>query len=688
MRLADTPTNLIPQGWRVRVARGFSRLHGLRAAIGWQPAALLLFAALLFFGAYQIERPTTINVGGPHEFTFLQNWHPALVTDDSRDSYRWTDATSFVVLKGLGGGRERRVLLRLRSGRPPGVAQPVSVLVNGIEIGRLTAGPDWQMAQFEVRGTAAAARGLVIEVRTPVDRVPKMGATPVGVQVDRIRVETTDDGVTIPAWGTLGTLLLIALLLYLIASRIVSILPLEPARSRGAAAFAAGVAVFLLGWLFAEARAAVAATVGTLLLVLIGVYATLFLPPLLVRGGQRLGLAVSRPEATALGAVLALGVGLKIGGLLYPDIVVIDLAWHTRWERALLRGDFATLYFPSDLSSGPREWGAGVLIPKSPLYYLVMAPFAVLPFGVGPGLKLGIGLLEVAMPLFAYAFLKRIGQGTAGVVAAFLYAVTPLSYLALSWGIYPTLFAQFLTALAFAVVLFAGERLHRPATFAAFVGLLTLSLLAYPVVAGFNVSVLVGYGVWQWWRAPDAAAKRSALLLPLGAAIATVLSVVLYYIQYVQVMLASVRTIGGETATARGYTEGGLRGAPWHILTVVAKNIFVGNLAIPLVLTIAGAIISYRTSTSDDDRRIWRFLMAWLLVMPVFTLADAYIDLLLKPLYYTMLPVALFGGVAVVALWRRGRVGQVIAILCCLAITAQAWWLWYNRIAFAGQGTT
>ena len=686
MRLAGTVPNLIPQGWRARLTRGFGvPLDALRAAAGWQAAALLLCAALLFLGAYQIERPTTVDIGGPHEFTFLRNWHPAPVTDSPRASYRWTDATSFIVLQGLGGGRERRVTVWLRSGRPPGVAQPVSVLANGIEIGRLAVGPDWQMAQFDVRGAAAAARGLVIELRTPVDRVPQMGTTPVGVQVDRLRVETTGGGITVPAWGTLGALLLMALLLYLIAARVLGILSLVPARLRGAAALAAGLPVFLLGWLFVEARAAVAVAVTPLVFVLLGVYAALSLPPLLRWGGSRLGLAVSRPEAIALSAVIALGIGLKIGGLLYPDTVVIDLPWHARWERTLLRGDFAALYFPSNLSSGPKEWGAGVLIPKSPLYYLAMAPLAVLPFGIEAGLKLGVGLIEVAMPLFAYAILARIGQARAGIVAAFLYAVTPLSYLALSWGIFPTLFAQALTAVAFAAVLFAGERLRRPAIFAAFVGVLTLSLLAYPVVAAFNLFVLAGYGAWQWWRAPDAAAKRAALVPPLGAAIAALIAFAAYYIQYVPVTLASVRRIGGETATARGYTAGGLLGAPWHIVTVVTKNIVVGNLALPLVLTGAGAVILARTCAGADDRRVWRFLMVWLLVLPVFTLVDAYIDLLLKPLYYTMLPVAIFGGVAIVALWRRGRVGQVMALLCCLAITAQAWWLWYQRIAFAGQ---
>jgi hypothetical protein len=524
-----------------------------------------------------------------------------------------------------------------------------------------------------------------VELRTPVARVPTAGNQPVGVQVNRVRVESVGGDWTVPAWSTLAAALLATLLLYLIAYRVVSALPLGTEPVRTASAGIAGVGVIVLGWLLIEARAAFAGSLGFLLLILGGVCLALMLPRLLIRAGARLGLAVTYAESIGLAAVLALGIAVKLGGLLYPGTTVIDLAWHVRWERTLLHGDFRSLYFPSDLSSGPKEWGAGVLIPKSPLYYAFMAPFAALPFGIDTGLKLAIGLMEVAMPLFAYAFLKRIGQGTAGIVAAFLYAVTPLSYLALSWGIYPTLFAQFFAALAFAVVLFAGDRLHRPAPFIAFVALLSLSMLAYPVVAVFNVCILVGIGLWQWWRGTERVAKRRALLLPLGALLASVISFLAYYIQYVRVTLDSLRTLGGSTAEARGYTAGGLRGAPWHIITVITKNLYVGNLFVLVPLAIVGVIAFRRTRAGEEDRRAWQLLFAWLLIMPVFTLADAYVDLLLKPLYFTMLPIAVFGGIAVVWLWRRGRLGQAVAILCCLAITAQAWWLWYHRIVYAGQ---
>jgi len=658
----------------------------LRAALGWQPLVLLVAALIALLGAYQVERPIRLVIGGAHEKPFVQNFHDKEVAADDGAHYRWTSATSFIIFKGIGGGRERTATLRLRSGRPPGVAQPVTVLVNGVEVKRFTVGPEWQSVGFDIRGAATDGRGVVVELRTPAQKLPGGDGRVVGVQVNALEMTTTGGGATIPAFGTLALALLTILTFYLIATRALAIAIADDRRRRSLAALGAAVGVAILAALFVLARPYIAAYSGALLAVLMSAFGALLLPRTMIRLGARCGLAVTPAEATALCAILALGIVAKLGGLLYPDTVVIDLNWHIRWMRTFLQHDFGALYFPSDLSSGPKEWGVGVLIPKSPLFYAMLAPFTLLPLAIGTVLKLCAGAMEVATVLFAFAILKRVGMGTAGIVAAFLYTVTPLSYLALSYGNYPTVFAQFLTVITFALLLFAGRRLDRVGVFALFTFALALSLLAYPVVAVFNMCVLVAFGLWRWRQGEDAAEKRRALLIPASAALAALLAFVAYYVQYVRVTLASVRTLGTSTAENRGYTAGGLRGAPWHITTVIAKNIQVGNLLILLAIAIIGVVIARRTLPETEGRRTWQFLLLWLLIMPVFTLADAYVDLLLKPLFYTTVPVALFGGVAVVWLWRRGRIGQVAAILCCTAITAQAWWLWFHRIAYAGQG--
>lgn len=687
MSLAGAQPAPVAARWANRLWNGIASASlWLRSALGWQLIILLVASAIALLGAYQIARPIRVNIGGAHETPFVENFHTKNVADDDVTHYRWTHATSFVIIKGIGGGREYNGTLRLRSGRPPGVSQPVTVLVNGIEVKQFTVGPDWQTVNFAVRGAATAGHGVVVELRTTAEKLPNSDGRVVGVQVNQLLLDPTGGGRTIPAWGTLSMALLIVLTLYLIAGRALGTAVPDEGRRRSLAALGAGAGGLILVALFAFARPYIAAYSGALLAVLLGALGALLLTRPLIWLGARCGLAITAGEATALCAALALGIVVKLGGLLYPDTIVIDLPWHVRWMRAFLQHDYAALYFPSDLSSGPKEWGIGVLIPKSPLFYAMLAPFTLLPFAIGTVLKLCVGVMEIVTALFVFAILKRVGMGAAGIVATFLYTVTPLSYLALSYGNYPTLFAQFLTGIAFALLLFLGNRLDHVWIFSIFTLVLALSLLAYPVVALFNVCVLVAFGVWRWRLATEARGKRLALLIPASAALAALLAFAAYYVQYVKVTLDSVRTLGTSTAENRGYTEGGLRGAPWHITTVIAKNIEVGNLLVLLGIGILGVVLFARATPSGEGRRTWQFLFVWLLIMPVFTLADAYIDLLLKPLFYTMLPVALFGGVAVVWLWRRGRAGQVVAILCCAAITMQAWWLWYQRIAFAGQG--
>lgn len=657
----------------------------LRAGWGWQAPLLLIAAVALLLGAYQVERPYEVNVGGAHETPFAHNFHPKETADDGQTSMRWTHQTSFLLLKGVGGGRERLVTLRLRSGRPAGARQPVTVLVNGVELQQVAVGPEWQTVRLDVRGAAAAAHGVSVELRTRAEKLPNSGGKVVGVQVDRLRVETAGDGRTVPAWDTFGLTLAAVLLVYLIAMRVLSFTTAADDRKRWLAALAGLAGALTLAALFALARPYIAAYSAILCGLLVGILAVLLLPVPLMRLGSRLGLTVTRPEAVALCAILALGIAVKLGGLLYPDTNVIDLPWHVKWQRTLLRGDFAALYFPSELSSGPGEWGEGIRIPKSPLYYVAMTPVTLLPLALGSALKLAAGLLESAMALFAFAFLKRLGHGAAGVAAAALYTVTPLSYLVLSFGSYPTLFAQFLTTAAFAVLLGGWRRFDRPPVFAAFSALLTLSLLAYPVVAVFNVCVLTAFGLWRWRGANDAGEARRAGFVLLGVALAALLAFLGYYIHHVGVTLASVGTLTGETAQSRGRTSGGLLAAPWHILTVAAKSVQVGRLLVLLVIAAAGVILLRREVRDDGGQVTWQLLLLWLLVMPAFVPVDAYVELLLKPLFYTMLPVAIFGGVTLVWLWRRGRAGRVVAVLCYATIAAQAWWLWFQRIAYAGQ---
>ncbi|MDQ6908757.1 MAG: hypothetical protein M3176_18190, partial [Chloroflexota bacterium] len=325
MSLAEAPPAPVASRGRNRVGNGFiAAFAWLRAAFGWQLLALFAVGLVALLGAYQAERPIRLTIGGAHEKPFVQNFHDKEVATDGTTQYRWTSATSFIIFKGIGGGRERTATVRLRSGRPPGVAQPVTVLVNGVEVKRFTVGPEWQTVGFATSGAATAGHGVVVELRTPAEKLPGGDGRIVGVQVSELDMTTVGGGRTIPAWGTLALALLTVLTLYLIAARALAVAVAEDGRRRSVAALSAAAGVFILAALFAFARPYIAAYSGALLAVLLGALGALLLPRSLIWLGARCGLAVTPSEATALCAILALGIVAKLGGLLYPDTVVID----------------------------------------------------------------------------------------------------------------------------------------------------------------------------------------------------------------------------------------------------------------------------------------------------------------------------------------------------------------------------
>lgn len=652
----------------------------------WRLLFGLVVASIpLLFLSYQVERPMTVDIGGAHESPFIANFHNKAGPDATGASYRWTHATSFIRLAGVGGERPREVTLRLRSGRADTAAWPVSVVVNSVEVAQLRVGPEWQSYRVEVTGAAAAPHGVLIELRTRAAALPGTRGPEVGVQIDQLRVDPLGAGRNIPAWDTLALALIVVVLAALVALRVLTLVRPGAPRNRLYAFLGGVVGLLVLATLMAVERPYTAAYLPRLIAFGLAILAILSSAGLLRRLGARLGIAITEREAGTLCSIMALGVAVKLGGLLYPDTVVVDLPWHTRWERTLLAGDFAGLYFPSQLSAGPSEWGENVLIPKSPLYYLAMAPFTLLPFEIGTVLKLLAGILDVAMAFLIFLVPKRMGRGTAGVIAALLYTVTPLSYLILSYGSYPTLFAQFLSLLAFLTLLYADERLARPPIFALFVALLTLSLLAYPVVAAFNVCVLGLFALVRWRAMGKGTGARQSLLIIGGTTLAAVLAFALYYGQYLWITLRSVGTMSSEQPRAKDALALGLLGQPWHIANVAFQNLVVGRLFVLLALAILGGILLQRAAPDDESRRGWHLLACWMVILPLFVIVDSYVELLLKPLFYTMAPIAILGGIGFVWLWRRGQVWRIVAVLACVAITAQAWLLWFERIANTGQ---
>ncbi|MEP6776349.1 MAG: hypothetical protein ABJA50_12210, partial [Chloroflexota bacterium] len=578
--------------WLKREALVLVRL--LTHPLLWILLSLTLAGAIV---AYQIHYSFNLDVGTPIDQAFVRNFHDTRVEDGTGRTFRWSDAYGYVDLSGTGGGVPFDVTLTLNTGRP---SVPVSVIVNGETLLQSTFSEGWRTLTLPVDAShtqALASRDLVVEIRTPGYAAPDDRTQIQGVMLDSVQAVSSGSGFVTPSITQLLYMVLGVLLVYLLLGRMLYPIAAyeHPSfgwglRARGlyvafAGALVAGAAlVVLLAWyhsgnlaaavalddLLAWYRVPSTSAVGQAALPVTGTFALSYILLLLV---EPLARRMSKAPGACVGArvlasMIAAAFLVRFGAANLPQINIIDLPWHMKWLRELLIGNWQALYFPGQLSQVPREWGLAVLIPKSPLFYFVAAPLAVLPWSLETSVKAFTCLLDVSLMGFCYWLLARyapvLGGWRAGLWAAFAYACNPLSYRALAYGILPTILAQWLTVASFTVLLALASRMimaqpdtqERPHVRGLLFGLFILlaaSLVACPTIAVFNTFVLGLLALfWLWRKRPQP--KRLGWTVVGVTAAAWALAMVSYYGQYLVILINTTlpALLNPQAAAAEG----------------------------------------------------------------------------------------------------------------------------------------
>ncbi|HUS16468.1 MAG TPA: hypothetical protein VM536_15835 [Chloroflexia bacterium] len=679
---ADASAWQLPRRWLALGARV------LRERPLWLAVAIGLLALAL---AYQSPRPLLVDMGGPYDNAVAAGFYAP--EQQAGATFRWSGAQSTVRLRGLGrplGAAAVVVRLQLSSGRPAGSpAVPVTVRANGHALPVLQVGPGSASYDLAVAPALIDASGdLRLDLTAPTFQPPGE-RRPLGFLCDFVLVAPVL-GPVLPAPVQLLWLLVAAALIY-------GLLRAAWIGARAAGALTTGF-LLVAAVVIAGQRLLLTAFTGRLaatlvLALLVTILAETGTRALARAAGWRGASALPEWAWAGLRGLVALGVALKVGGLLYPESFIIDAYFHLKYitymQEFFAGGRDWEQYFGRSLALAvmPRaEWGsARAFVPYSPAFYVLAAPLGWLSMPLTitvPALSGVLGALQVPM-----VFLLGVGLGgptaaraaRVGLAAAAVLAFVPALFLLQQWGNWPTLLSLWAVTAWVAFTALFWRAFLRPAVWVASTVLLAATILSYLVTALYT-GIFLGLLLVAGWVFAPADRRRWAALAVSGVA-AAILSLLVYYGQYVDDVLGSTLPTFGSAIQEQGKLT---------TLRPALGEFFTGHLAgamssyaLIVLYGLAGAgtlLLLGRRVGWLPWQRIW--LGVWLLTFPLFTAADFYVDQALKEFWFALPAVAVVAGAWLVAVAARGRAGSLLVAAVGAVLVWQSLILWGFRLLF------
>jgi hypothetical protein len=379
--------------------------------------------------------------------------------------------------------------------------------------------------------------------------------------------------------------------------------------------------------------------------------------------------------------------------MLYPYFVAIDVQWHMDRARWILDGQLPILYgvnSPLNESTMPTaEWGANrPVIPYSPWYHIFATIFAFTPLPMVLAANMFSLLLDATRPILIAVIARTSGLSPRGaLIAAITYAALPVGFLLHSWGNVPTAFGLWLTLLAHTLIIALWGRLGERGPMLALSLVLLAAFLIYTVTGVFMGVFLVGLTVLIWLnalRGGQWAGLRAGLRpLWLAAGVAITLALIIYYGQYIALMIA--RTVPYmQTVFTKGPESVGVERPPFgaYMLGFIPHldyRIWPGDylfygIGIPMLFTVPGFIALRRRPLA------WIVLATWMSVAVLFMLAGYRISMVDKQIFYMLPAMAVCWAVYADRIWQRGRWGQIVIASILILTLATALDQWVLRI--------
>jgi hypothetical protein len=378
--------------------------------------------------------------------------------------------------------------------------------------------------------------------------------------------------------------------------------------------------------------------------------------------------------AGALLTALAAAVGDRAGTPLPPAAIaaggIAFMAWlatttaplyrgghfvfHSSIAEEIWKGRFLLYYlpYPGSMLSQQAQWG-NVVVPHPCLYHTLVAPLAALPRpAFFTAEKALLALLLASMVWATAALAARLGGPEATVPAAVLMASMPAAYQLLGLGHLMTILGCWAMAMAVAYLVTRLDRLSERGPWWRAVLLLAVCFLAYTAGLLF-MGLVVAITAVALGRGRPALSR--ALLG--AAATAAAIAFLLYYVNWTWPFLSESvpRLFTGSGAPS---SAGAM---PFRVAAAPHKLAYTFGSALVPLLGLGGLFLARRGA-----ERV--MLLAWAAVLPLFMALDLVFNFLLKHHYFTMVPVAVGGGVLLGRLSARGRWGRALALLALVAV--------------------
>jgi hypothetical protein len=593
-------------------------------------------------------------------------------------TYRWSRESSEIWFPGLGSG-DWNVTLSAIVAHPNDQPVAATVAANGVVIANL---PDRrQLRDLHVLVPARLINNG--DLRLTISAQPFNDPRPLGVLVEQVRVQPAGPTPLLPPLTTLFAGLVITLGSYV---------SLRWIGGRRWPALLCAVVIVLIGaWFLATARYPTAQFVPRLAWLALGSLVLLAVLNRLVAWLFRIAQVPLSPLTQRLLLLIFFGgFWLKTGGVLYPYFIAIDVGWHMDRVRDMLYGgqfwDFYGINSRLNDSTMPEaEWGANrPIIPYSPWYHIFAMGFTFLPLPI----TLSASLLSVFLDtsrVFLIALLgRKVGLNEReSLFAALLYAVTPVTFLLLSWGNVPTSTGMWLGLLTTTYIVTFYQRLPERRIQIGLIVILLLTFLVYTVLGVFTGVFLVLLWPLLWLFTPRHE-RRPVNALGIAILVALGLALLIYYGQYILPIIE--RTLPYLTDKA---APGGIEGVAYdpfglYLSKYIDRMAYFGSRGggYGLLLSLPLGLLGWYWLRKRPIRIV---LACWLAVSILFLIAGSRISMVDKHLFYLIPALALGVGALAGRLWVRGWGGRIVTASLFIFTFAAAMNLWLYRILTVRQ---